>query len=281
MWPRSASHRRRRRGRWWSTCTLPQRSVPGHRACSGRSGRRLAVTSSAQHPARRGAARHPLRASGGRRPPAGLINRGRARPVRGGVFHQPPPAHRPVHDRHQPDHRQLHLVLVGEVEVRTGRVALHRDEFAARRDSPGVDDVAGERGEVAPPRLDVGVAADERRLVEHLQRVVDGHEPAETVEVRPVDAVDEADRDGGRRQRRTHGRDVSGSDRQDVTMSREQAPGPVLDDPRRSAAPGSTHPRPVELAVLPGRAGDRLREPAGAGGRRRLPGHQLAGRPAR
>jgi len=30
------------------------------------------VTSSAQHPARRGAARHPLRARGGRRPPAGL-----------------------------------------------------------------------------------------------------------------------------------------------------------------------------------------------------------------
>ena len=64
-------------------------------------------------------------------------------------------------------------------------------------------------------------------------------------------------------------------------MSREQAPGPVLDDPRRSAAPGSSHPGPVELAVLPGRPGDRLREPAGAGGRRRLPGHQLAGRPAR
>ena len=54
----------------------------------------------------------------------------------------------------------------------------------------------GEGGELTPLRLDVGVATDERILVERLQRGIGGRQPAEAVEVRSVDAVDEADRRG-------------------------------------------------------------------------------------
>jgi hypothetical protein len=44
---------------------------------------------------------------------------------------------------HQPDHRQRHHVLVRESKVRTGGVALHGHDVAARRDAPRVDDVLG------------------------------------------------------------------------------------------------------------------------------------------
>src|SRR5207344_3191132 len=60
------------------------------------------------------------------------------------------------------------------------------------------DDVVGERGEVALPRVAVRAATDERWLVEDDERVLVGHELRQPAEVAAVDAVDEADRSGDR-----------------------------------------------------------------------------------
>jgi hypothetical protein len=69
-------------------------------------------------------------------------------------------------------------------------------DIVCHRDAPRVDDIPGGGGELTPLRLDVGVATDERILVERLQRGNGGRQPAEAVEVRSVDAVDKADRRG-------------------------------------------------------------------------------------
>jgi hypothetical protein len=64
-----------------------------------------------------------------------------------------------------------------------------------------VDDVGGKRGRVAAPRVDVGGPAAERRLIEHVEMMVLGHQLTESLNVAPIDGVDKADdcRNGGQR----------------------------------------------------------------------------------
>jgi hypothetical protein len=64
-----------------------------------------------------------------------------------------------------------------------------------------IDDVVGERGEVAVPRIKVRVPSDQRRFVEHDELVVVAHQLTEALEVAEVDAVDEPNDRGGRWER--------------------------------------------------------------------------------
>jgi hypothetical protein len=116
-----------------------------------------------------------------------------ALPVGGAVLDEHPAPKRSIDDVGEPDDGLAALLGVGETHMGAGRVTQNGDCAADLGDPVRVDQVGRKAVEIAAPGGDVGVPADDGWLVENPELVVNGHEPAETLDVAPVDAVNEAD----------------------------------------------------------------------------------------
>ncbi len=113
--------------------------------------------------------------------------------VLGRVFDESPGLDCLLDDSRQPDHRESAFLFIWKPEVRASRMAEHSDQAGVLSDPVSIDDVGAEGLGVAAPGGEVGVASDEGSLIEHLELVIVGDQPAEALDVTSIYAVDEGE----------------------------------------------------------------------------------------